>query len=179
MAAHGELSVGQAFLEQCRHNLAARHERIRHCLGQLDDAQVSWRPRESMNSVANLVLHLCGNLRQWVIAGPTGAPDTRNRPQEFAQRGPFSRDDLLRRLAEVVAEADAVLARLTEGQLLEPRRVQGRDETVLSALFDSISHLGGHTQEIVYVTRLQLGDAYGFAWTPATPEQGAPQEKSL
>jgi hypothetical protein len=177
MVAHEGRSVGQAFLDECRRTLNARYERIRHCLDQLDDAQLGWRPREAMNSVGNIVLHLCGNLRQWVVSAATGAPDARDRPAEFAQRGPFSRADLLRRLGEVVAEADAALAQLAEGQLLSPRRVQGRDETVLSALFDSITHLGGHTQEIVYVTRLQLGDAYRFAWTPATPEQGAPREQ--
>ena len=59
------------------------------------------------------------------------------------------------------------------GQLLEPRRIQGADVTGLAAIFDSIPHFRGHTQEIVSMTRLQLGDAYKFAWTPTTPEQGA------
>jgi hypothetical protein len=166
-------NIGQAYLTEARRRLAASHEKIRHCLDQLDDAQVWRRPRPAMNSIANLVLHLCGNLRQWLVAGIGGAADVRNRPQEFAERGPISREHLLRRLGEVVAEADSVLARVTEPQLLEPRRIQGFDETVLSAIFNSVSHLAGHTQEIVYATRLLLGDLYQFAWTPATPEQGA------
>jgi hypothetical protein len=151
-------------------------ERIKHCLDQLDDAQVWWRPRPSMNSIANIVLHLCGNLRQWIVAGVSGTEDSRNRPQEFAERELIPKHELLRRLEEVAGEADAVLAHLTDAQLLAPRRIQGFDETVLSALFDSLAHLSGHTQEIVYITRLQLGNAYQFAWKPATPEQGAPQE---
>jgi Protein of unknown function (DUF1572) len=175
MASPEDGSVGRAFLNELRLRLAERHERIRHCLAQLDGAQVSWRPQESINSIGNLVLHLCGNLRQWVISGAGGTPDRRNRPQEFAERGPFSRDDLLRRLAETVAEADRVLASLGPGELLRPRRVQGFDVTVLSAAFDSVAHFHGHAQEIVYITRLQLGEAYRFAWVPATPEQGAPQ----
>jgi hypothetical protein len=173
-----EGGVGGAYLEMLRHSLAKQQERIRHCLEQLDDRQLSWRPREDMNSIGNLVLHLCGNLRQWVIAVASGMADTRDRPAEFAARGPFSRDDLKRRLAEVVAEADAALARLDEAELLRPRRVQGFEETVLSALFGSVAHFHGHAQEIVYISRLQLGDAYRFAWTPATPEQGAPRSTS-
>ena len=167
-------SVGKVYLAGGRRRLAACLDRIRHCLQQLDDKQVWWRPNESLNSIANLLLHLSGNLRQWIVAGVGGAPDSRNRPEEFAQREPIPKVELWRRLEAVVSEADAVLARLTDEQLLEPRRIQGFDETVLSALFDTLAHLNGHTQEIVLMTRLQLGTAYTFAWAPATPEQGAP-----
>jgi hypothetical protein len=168
-------SIGRAYVAEARRRLAASVKRIEHCLGQLDDAQVWWRPREAMNSIGNLVLHLCGNLRQWLVAGVGGAADVRDRPQEFAERDPIPRDELLRRLGEVVQQADAALAGLTDAGLLEPRRIQGFDETVLSAIFDSLAHLAGHAQEVVLLTRLQLGDAYTFAWVPATPEQGAPR----
>jgi hypothetical protein len=165
--------IGQAYLTAARQRLAACHDRIRHCIFQLDDTQVWWRPAPAMNSIANIVLHLCGNLRQWIVAGVGGA-DVRNRPQEFAEQGPIPTADLLGRLEQVVREADSALARLDGGRLLEPRRIQGFDETALSAIFGSLAHLAGHTQEIVYITRLQCGDAYRFAWAPATPEQGAP-----
>jgi hypothetical protein len=148
--------------------------RIKHCLGQLTDDQVWWRSHPSLNSVGNLLLHLCGNLRQWIIAGLGSATDVRDRPAEFAQRGPIPKADLLRQLDAVVGEAKAVLGKLTARQLLEARRIQGFDMTALAAIFDSVPHFRGHTQEIVHLTRLQLGDAYQFAWTPTTPEQGAP-----
>src|SRR5262245_49185152 len=128
--------VGAAYLAASRHRLAQCVARIRHCMQQMSDQQVWWRPRESMNSVANIVLHLCGNLRQWIISGVGGAPDTRNRPQEFAERRFVPGAELLARLEEVAAEADAVLAGLTDADLLQPRRIQGFDETVLSALYD-------------------------------------------
>jgi hypothetical protein len=165
--------VARAYLAEARRRLAACHERITHCLGQLDDAQVWWRARDALNSIGNLVLHLCGNLRQWLVAGVGGAADVRDRPAEFAEQGPIPKEELLRRLAQVVRAADEALSRVEDGRLLEARRIQGFDETVLSAIFDSLSHLAGHTQEIVFVTRLQLGEAYRFAWAPATPEQGA------
>jgi hypothetical protein len=148
--------------------------RIKHCLGQLTDEQVWWRSRPPLNSIGNLILHLCGNVRQWIVAGLGGAADSRDRPAEFAERGPIPRDELLRRLEAVVNEARAVLARQTARQLLEARRIQGFDVTGLAAIFDSVPHFRGHTQEVVSLTRLQLGDAYRFAWAPTTPEQGAP-----
>ena len=165
--------LGRAYLAESRRRLAACHERITHCLGQLDDAQVWWRARPALNSIGNLVLHLCGNLRQWLVSGVGGAADVRDRPAEFAEQGPIPKEELLRRLGAVVRAADNALSRVEDSRLLEARRIQGFDETVLSAIFDSLAHLAGHTQEIVFVTRLQLGDAYRFAWAPATPEQGA------
>jgi hypothetical protein len=166
-------SVGQAYLAVSRHRLAESVMRIKHCLDQLTDEQVWWRPNESQNSVANLVLHLCGNVRQWIISGVGGAPDRRDRSREFSERTFVSAAELIHRLEEVAGEADAVLARVTDQQLLEAHRIQGFDETVLSAIFESLAHFQGHTQEIVCFTRMQLGDAYQFAWMPKTKEQGA------
>ena len=159
---------------------AAAHEmtnalnRIKHCLGQLSDDQIWWRSHPAMNSVGNLILHLCGNVRQWIIAGLGGGPDTRNRPVEFSERGPIPKDELLRRLEAVVAEAKNVLERQSARKLVEPRRIQGADITGLQAIFNSVPHFRGHTQEIIHITRLQLGDAYRLAWEPQTPEEGAP-----
>ena len=82
------------------------------------------------------------------------------------------KEAVVRRLGAVVAEADAALAGLDESRLLEARRIQGFEETALTAIWESLTHLSGHTQEIIYVTRLQLGDEYRTFWTPSTPEQG-------
>ena len=156
------------------HELKSAQQRIQHCLGQLNDAQVWRRSQPGLNSIGNLILHLCGNLRQWIVAGIGGASDVRNRPAEFAERGPIPKEELLRTLAMIVEEAQRILAAVDARQLAEPRRIQGFDVTGVAALFDSVPHFRGHTQEIISMTRLLLGDAYQFAWTPTTPEQGAP-----
>src|SRR5207245_6079151 len=103
--------------------------RIKHCVGQLSEEQMWWRSRPALNSIGNLILHLCGNVRQWIVAGLGGATDDRHRPEEFSERGPIPRDELLRKLEAVVGEARAVLARQTARQLLEVRRIQGFDVT--------------------------------------------------
>jgi hypothetical protein len=155
------------------HELESALERIQHCLGQLNDEQVWGHSRPGLNSIGNLILHLCGNLRQWIVAGVGGASDVRNRPAEFAEQGPIPKEELLRRLATVVEESKRVLAGVDAQQLVRVRRIQGFDVTGVAAVFDSVPHFRGHTQEIVHMTRLLLGDAYRFAWTPTTPEQGA------
>jgi hypothetical protein len=148
-------------------------KRIKHCLDQLSDEQIWWRAAPSLNCIGNLILHLCGNVRQWIIVGLDSGQDTRNRPAEFAEQGPIPRTELEQRLDAVVGEAGNVLRRQQAEQLLQVRRIQGMDVSGLEALFDSVPHFRGHTQEIVSMTRLQLGQAYKFAWAPASPEQGA------
>ena len=164
------VAVGSAAAEEMSKAL----ERMKHCLAQLNDAQIWWRPQPSLNSIGNVILHLCGNLRQWVVAGLGGAADNRNRPTEFSERGPITRDELYRQLDAAVEESRAVLARQTSAQLLAARCIQGFDVTGLGAIFDSVPHFRGHTQEIVHRTRLLLGERYQFQWQPSSPEQGAP-----
>ena len=147
--------------------------KITHCLAQLNDEQLWWRPASDMNSIGNLMLHLAGNLRQWVVAGIGGAEDHRNRPLEFAERGPVARAELLGRLESSVADAKEVLARITEADLLEYRNIQGFEVTGAEILFDCIPHFQGHAQEIICLTRMQLGAAYRFEWEPKTPEERA------
>jgi hypothetical protein len=165
--------LAKAVGTEAANELTSALSRINHCLKQLNDEQVWWRSHPSLNSIGNLLLHLCGNLRQWIVAGIGGAKDVRNRAAEFAQRGPIPKDELIRLLDATVSETKAALGRLTAAGLLAPRRIQGFEVSGLSAIFDSIPHFRGHTQEIIHLTRLQLGDRYQFQWIPQTPEQGA------
>jgi hypothetical protein len=149
--------------------------RIEHCTEQLTEEQVWWRPNEDMNSIGNLVLHLTGNVRQWIVAGLGGQADVRNRPAEFSERGPMAKAELLERLKSVVAEGKEVLARATAEDLLSKRRIQGFDKTGWGAIFDCLPHFKGHTQEIICLTRMQLGSPYRMYWQPQTADQGRPQ----
>jgi hypothetical protein len=170
----GHASVGAAYLAECRATLGNALKKIEHCLAQLTDADLWWRQNSSHNSIQNVILHLCGNLRQWILHGVGGESDVRNRPSEFTDRTNRPRDELLALLRDTVTKCDRVLAAFPPQKLLEPRRIQGFETTVLAAIFDTVSHFVGHQHQIVYITRLRLGDAYRFQWVPATPEQGAP-----
>src|ERR1041384_800361 len=77
--------------------------KIERCLEKLTDEQIWWRANEESNSIGNLILHLCGNARQWIICGVGGQPDHRNRDSEFEQRDVIARDELLRPLRSTLA----------------------------------------------------------------------------
>ena len=171
-------SAGDAYIAESRLVLEHSIRKIDHCLDQLTDADLWWRPHDSHNSIQNIILHLCGNVQQWIIHGVGGAPDVRGRPEEFADRRPIAKVELLDKLRGTVAEAGAVLAALPPERLLERRRIQGLDTYILAAIMDCVSHFVGHTHQIVYITRMRLGDAYRFQFVPATVEQGASHSHS-
>ncbi len=163
--------VALAFAAEARKVLRNMHGKIVHCLGQLSDEDLNWRPFAGANSIGNIVTHLCGNVTQWIVDGVIERPSRRNRPGEFAQDLVVGREKLLSDLAAVVRAADETIAGVTADTALSPRRIQGWDETPLSAIFHAVSHFEGHTHQIVYITRLRLGERYRFKWTPSTPDQ--------
>jgi uncharacterized protein DUF1572 len=166
-----ESEICDAFIAAARNTLAEGMRKIEHCVGQLNDQQVWWRPRPEMNSIANLMLHLSGNLRQWIVSGVGGAKDLRNRPSEFSDRSNRSKGEVIGILKATVADSDAALARLKAAQLVSPRRIQGFDTSVIAAIMDTIPHFRGHVQEIIYITRQQLVEKYRFDFVPKGKEQ--------
>lgn len=161
----------EIYLSAARHVLSEGMRKIEHCVGQLNDEQVWWRPRAEMNSIANLILHLSGNLRQWIVSGVGGTADARNRPMEFADRSNRPKAEVLSILKKTVEEADAAMRALKPDSLVSPRRIQGFDTTIAAAIFSCISHFRGHVQEIIHMTRQQLGEKYRFDFVAKGKEQ--------
>ena len=146
--------LGQALVKECHKRLFDESlPRIRKCLARLSEEEVWQRPNENTVSVGNLVLHLCGNVRQWIISGLGGAEDRRDRPLEFSEVGPISTTELLERLEGTMKEAGKILDGLEMETLLEERRVQGFDETGLSILIQVVEHFSYHTGQITYYVK--------------------------
>jgi hypothetical protein len=139
--------------------------RMLHATRQLDEQQLWSRPHSEMNAVGNILLHVAGNLRQWIVVGcdPTHTMrDDRNRPSEFAQREPIPTAVLINRLEQTVQQAKDVIRSLDEAELLRTRHIQVGDITALGAIWHSVAHLEGHAQETIYAARLILGADYRF-----------------
>jgi uncharacterized damage-inducible protein DinB len=151
------------FLEESRWYLSREYAvKIRLCLDALSDDDLWWRPTDRSNSVGNLLLHLAGNVRQWIVSGVGGAPDTRHRQAEFDERGPMPRAEVLRRFETAVTEADVVLRDLDAAALARSRLIQGRETNVFKAIYHVVEHFGGHTGQIMYLTKLRTGRDLGF-----------------
>ncbi|HEX8187424.1 MAG TPA: DinB family protein [Pyrinomonadaceae bacterium] len=155
--------TGRAFLAEARRHLREDYlPKIERCLERLTDEQVWWRASGRSNSVGNLLRHLEGNLRQWVVSGAGGAVDARARDREFAERSPVPREELLGALRAAVSEADRALALLDPAALLETRRVQGLDVTLLAAVFHAVEHFSMHTGQIILLAKMLTDEDLAF-----------------
>jgi len=162
--------VSQSFIDQSRQLLTASYlPRIERCLEGLSDQEIWWRANAESNSVGNLLLHLAGNVRQWIISGVGGAPDERQRQREFDELGPIPSSELLSRLRTTVEQSDQILAGVPSTNLLESRRIQGSDVTVFEAIYRVVEHFSMHTGQIILLTKMWKGDLGFFDVSDDTP----------
>jgi len=152
-----ESDVAAAFVAESRRRLRREYlPKIRRATRSLRVADVWWRPNPASNSIGNLLLHLDGNVRQWVVHGIGGASDIRRRDAEFEAARGAGAAALVRRLATTLAAADAVLARLDSTALLRRRTIQGYRITTLQAVYHVVEHFAGHTGQILYIAKARL-----------------------
>jgi uncharacterized damage-inducible protein DinB len=136
--------------------------RIRECVAKLKDEQIWARTGDHENAIGNLLLHLAGNMRQWIIAGIGGQPDQRVRDQEFAARGDIEAAELMGRLESTVTEALAVLKALPPDRLMETYQPQKYRVTILEGIYHVVEHFAQHTGQIIFATKLLTGQDLGF-----------------
>ena len=147
--------TGQEFIARCRYHLNEDFlPKIERCIELLDDEQIWRRPNSESNSIGNLLLHLSGNARQWIVCGLGGAVDARNRDGEFAQREIITRTELLGLIKNNLREVDATLAAVDSDKLLERRTIQGLEVTALEAILHVVEHFSMHTGQIILLTKM-------------------------
>jgi uncharacterized damage-inducible protein DinB len=147
--------VARAFIDRASAFLSTEYlPKIERCLEQLTDAQIWFRPNEASNSIGNLVLHLCGNARQWIVSGVGDSPDRRDRDSEFRQRKIIPKVELLELLRTTINEVEQVLADLDSNVILERRTIQGKDVELLEAIFHVTEHFSMHTGQIILLTKM-------------------------
>ena len=157
------MDLESQFIAESRRYLRGEYlPKIAACVERLSDDDVWWRPNEESNSIGNLMLHLAGNVRQWIIAGVGELPDTRNRQAEFDERRQIPRDQLIEELDRTLREADVVLATLLPGALAADRTIQGRPVSVFDAVYHVVEHFSMHVGQIAYLTKARTGKELGF-----------------
>ena len=151
--------IAKHFITQSRGFLSSDYlPKIERCLEVLSDEDVWWRANQGSNSIGNLLLHLEGSTRAWIIGVAGGSHNPRDRQQEFDEREQIPRAELMSRLRQTLTEADGVLARLEVEVLLEPRQARGEEVTVLLAVYHAVEHFSMHTGQIIMLAKMRSGD---------------------
>ncbi|MGB8261168.1 MAG: DUF1572 family protein [Terracidiphilus sp.] len=158
-----ESQLATLFLAFSRQKLLGQYwPRLEKCVASLTGEQIWWRPNPQSNSIGNLLLHLNGNVTQWLVASFNRLEDKRDRPAEFAAQVGATAAALLERLGATMAQAAAVLDRLTAEELLAPYEIQGYHVRGLDAVYQVVEHFGLHYGQIVYIAKLLTETDLGF-----------------
>ncbi|MEO8512670.1 MAG: DinB family protein [Ignavibacteria bacterium] len=147
-------SLLQEFAEQSIYHISLNYPRIETCLGELNEEEVWQKPNSSSNSIGNLILHLCGNITQYILSSLGGMADNRNRDSEFEATGGFSKHELLKKIKYVSESACAVIKDLTEEQLINKYEVQGYTSSGIAIIVHVTEHYSYHTGQITLLTKL-------------------------
>ncbi len=156
------MELDRIFIDCSSRRLELLVSRIRDCLNRLSPGEIWSRGNENENAIGNLVLHLTGNVRQWIISGIGGAPDTRHRDAEFEARALMDTGELMASLEATVTEAVGVLRQVTAERLAQNITVQKYSVTVLEGILHVVVHFGEHTGQIIFATKMLTGEDLGF-----------------
>jgi uncharacterized damage-inducible protein DinB len=149
--------IAADFLDVSCRRLGQMTEYLVACVKKLTDEQIWQRHGAYENAVGNLVLHLCGNARQWIMHGVGGAPDVRVRDKEFSADGGMSGAELIALFEQTMDEAKRVIAGVPAELMTERVHPQGRDVSVLEAIYQVVGHVQQHVGQIILLTKQMLG----------------------
>lgn len=144
--------------------------RIVRCLELLGDDQIWWRPNTASNAVGNIVLHLCGNVRQWIDSGLGGSKDIRRRDVEFAERSQIPATKLALQLQSTIMQACRIVREIPDEKLLANHTIQGQSVSGIGAILRVCEHFAYHSGQIIFVTKLKLGKDLEFTHLPPYKE---------
>ena len=156
-------SAHTLFLKSARYYLGVEYRtKLRHAVLSIPPTKLWWRPNESSNSAGNLVVHLTGNVSQWILSGIGGREYRRDRAGEFAAHDGAAAEVLLANLDAVLDQVDEVLAGIDEARLLEPAQIQGRSTTDLEAIFHVVEHFSTHLGQVILLSKSVMPGAVRF-----------------
>ncbi len=150
------------FIEQSVYYIGLNPPRIRKCLSLLDENQIWIKPNEQSNSIGNLILHLCGNITQYVLSGLGGLKDERMRDREFTAKGGLTKAELLNKMEAVTDKAVAIIRAMDEKSLTALRMVQGFELTGTAIIIHVTEHFSYHIGQIALLTKLFDNKDLGF-----------------
>lgn len=158
-------SPGELFLAHSHSKLTQMTAHIEACLLRLDSNQVWNRGHDAQNSIGNLVLHVAGNVRQWIGSSIGGLPDIRQRDREFAHSTKIDTSELFSALDATVRDALSILENLAPQRLTEVVSTQDGERSALEVIYQVVGHFQQHTGQIIFETKRLTGEDLKF-YTP-------------
>ena len=150
------------FLSQAIHRIDENTEKLTTCIGELEEGEIWKRPNSHSNSVGNIILHLCGNIRQYAISSLGNNKDVRERDKEFSANGGYSGRELLKKLIDTVDQAKEIIQNATETELLRERKVQGYTHSGIGIVIHVTEHYSYHSGQIIFWIKLLKDKDLGF-----------------
>ncbi|HMG68946.1 MAG TPA: DinB family protein [Chitinophagaceae bacterium] len=150
------------FIDQCIYRMQESIQKITQCLHELEESEVWKRPNKNSNSVGNLILHLCGNMRQYAISSLGNTKDERERNKEFSAEDGYSKSELLEKLKATADEVRNTIQNISPGELFRKRKVQGFSQSGIAIIVHVTEHLSYHTGQIIFWTKLLKDKDLGF-----------------
>jgi uncharacterized damage-inducible protein DinB len=150
------------FKAQSIHRIGLNTPRIDHCLTLVNNDDVWKTPNGSTNSIGNLILHLCGNMTQYVVSSLGNTPDYRERDKEFSTKGGFTREQLSEKLHGTVEKVIHTINEAPHSELLRKRSVQGFQYTGIGIVVHVTEHYSYHTGQIALLAKLLSNRDLGF-----------------
>ena len=155
-------SLQQELIEQSLFRLNENTPKIEKCLNELTEDDIWKRPNNSSNSVGNIILHLCGNINQYIISSIGGKEDIRKRAEEFSTKGGYSKTELFNKLTITVNEAADIISKCNNVELLRLRIVQGFEKSGVGIIIQVVEHYSYHAGQIIFWTKLLKDKDMGF-----------------
>ena len=152
----------QEFITEAIQRIDENTKKLTTCLDEFNDADIWKRPNQHSNSVGNIILHLCGNIRQYAISSLGNNKDVRERDKEFSADGGYTRSQLLKKLTEAIDEAKNIIKNSSEKELLRKRKVQGYFHSGIGIILHITEHYSYHTGQIIFWTKLLKDKDLGF-----------------
>ena len=150
------------FVSQAIHRIDENTHKLTTCLNELEESEIWKRPNQHSNSLGNIVLHLCGNIRQYAISSLGHIGDVRERDKEFSATSGYSKSELLKKLTDTVEEAKSIIRNISEDELLRERKVQGYSHSGIGIILHITEHYSYHTGQIIFWTKLLKDKDLGF-----------------
>jgi uncharacterized damage-inducible protein DinB len=155
-------NIEREFIEQSIFRIQENTPKIIKCLGELSEEQIWLRPNEASNSIGNIILHLCGNIRQYIISALGDQPDVRQRDKEFSAKGEHTKEELQNKLTATLEQAINTIKNIDENRLIKIHSVQGFNYSGIGIIIHVTEHYSYHTGQIIFWTKQLTGKDLGF-----------------